>query len=63
MNSQIDTLEEPDPSEDPLTVDLGASAAQVADEIIKLLGTSATVSQGPAAPHIEDATMHWHNSA
>ena len=28
LQSQIDTLEEPDPSEDPLTVDAGAPAAQ-----------------------------------
>jgi ribose 5-phosphate isomerase A len=52
LRSQIDTLEEPDPSEDPLTVDVGASAAQVADEIIRLLGASATVVQGvPAHPN------------
>lgn len=63
LRSQIDTLEEPDSSEDALTVDLDASAAQVANEIIRLLGTSATISQGPAAPHREDATMHWRNSA
>ena len=31
LRSQIDTLEEPDPSEDPLTIDLGGSATQVAD--------------------------------
>jgi ribose 5-phosphate isomerase A len=43
LRSQIDTLEEPDPSEDPLTVDAGAQPAQVADDIIRLLGTSATV--------------------
>ncbi len=49
LRSQIDTLEEPDPSEDPLTVDVGSSAAQIADEIIRLLGTSATISQGAAA--------------
>jgi ribose 5-phosphate isomerase A len=49
LRSQIDTLEEPDPSEDPLTVDLDASAAQVAHEIIRLLGNSATISQGAAA--------------
>ena len=48
LRSQIDTLEEPDPGEDPLTVDLGASAAQVAHEIIRLLGNSATISQGAA---------------
>src|ERR1700730_2046640 len=55
LRSQIDTLEEPDPSEDPLTVDLGASAAQVAHEIIRLLGNSATISQGAAAQHTEGA--------
>ena len=31
LRSQIDTVEEPDPTEDPLTIDLGASAAQVAN--------------------------------
>jgi len=52
LRSQIDTLEEPDPSEDPLTVDVGASAAQIADEIIRLLGASATVVQGvPGHPN------------
>jgi carbohydrate kinase (thermoresistant glucokinase family) len=52
LRSQIDTLEEPDTSEDPLTVDPGAPAAQVADEIIRLLGASATVIQGvPAHPN------------
>ena len=49
LQSQIDTLEEPDPSEDPLTVDAGAPAAHVTDEIIRLLGASATVAQGVSA--------------
>jgi gluconate kinase len=49
LRSQIDTLEEPDPSEDALTVDLGGSATQIAEEIIRLLGRSVTVSQGAAA--------------
>jgi ribose 5-phosphate isomerase A len=49
LQSQIDTLEEPDPSEDPLTVDVGAPAAHVANEIIRLLGASATVVQGVPA--------------
>jgi haloacid dehalogenase-like hydrolase len=49
LRSQIDTLEEPDPSEDPLTVEVGPPAAQVADEIIRLLGASATVVQGVLA--------------
>ena len=52
LRSQIDTLEEPDPSEDPLTVDVGPRAAQVVDEIIRLLGASATVVPGvPAHPN------------
>jgi carbohydrate kinase (thermoresistant glucokinase family) len=49
LQSQIDTLEEPDPSEDPLTVEASAPAEQVAVEIIRLLGASATISQGAAA--------------
>jgi ribose 5-phosphate isomerase A len=63
LRSQIDTLEEPDPSEDPLTVDLGASSAQVAQEIIRLLGNSVTISQCVAAQHTEGAEMLWRNSA
>jgi carbohydrate kinase (thermoresistant glucokinase family) len=63
LRSQIDTLEEPDPSEDPLTVDVGASATQISDEIIRFLGNSATISQGAAAEHTEGATIHWRNSA
>jgi carbohydrate kinase (thermoresistant glucokinase family) len=52
LQSQIDTLEEPGPSEDPLTVDAGAPAAHVPDEIIRLLGASATVVKGvPAHPN------------
>ena len=46
LQSQIDTLEEPEPSEDPLTIDAGPPPAQVADEIIRLLGASETVVQG-----------------
>jgi carbohydrate kinase (thermoresistant glucokinase family) len=46
LRSQIDTLEEPNPSEDPLTVDVGASATHIADEIIRLLGNAATISRG-----------------
>lgn len=49
LQSQIDTLEEPGPDEDPLTVDVGPPADQVADEIIRLLGASATVGQGAVA--------------
>jgi len=43
LQSQIDTLEEPQPDEDPLTVDVGAPAGQVADEIIRMLGASAVI--------------------
>jgi ribose 5-phosphate isomerase A len=37
LRSQIDTLEEPDPSEDPLTVEAAAPPGQIADEIIRRL--------------------------
>ncbi len=47
LQSQIDTLEEPDPSEDALIIDEGLppgrTPAQIAGEIIHLLGASATV--------------------
>lgn len=43
LQSQIDTLEEPTPDEEPLTVDVGPPAEQVADTIIRLLGASALV--------------------
>jgi ribose 5-phosphate isomerase A len=46
LQSQIDTLEEPDPSEDPLIVDIEPPASRIAEEIIRLLGASATV--GPS---------------
>src|SRR5262245_34555160 len=48
LQSQIDALEEPDPDEDPLTVDVEPPASWIAEEIIRLLGASATVSQSPA---------------
>jgi ribose 5-phosphate isomerase A len=43
LQSQIDALEEPGPDEDPLIVDVGSSASEVAAEIIRLLGTSTTL--------------------
>jgi gluconate kinase len=43
LQSQIEALEEPGPDEEPLIVDVGRPAGQVADEIIRLLGASATV--------------------
>jgi gluconate kinase len=45
LQSQFDMLEEPDPGEEPLTVDVGAPADQIAEEIIRLLGTSAAIGQ------------------
>ena len=45
LQSQIDTLEEPLPDEDPLTVDVGPPAEEVAQQIIRLLGTSAAIGQ------------------
>ena len=38
LRSQFDTLEEPGPDENPLTVDIGRSPGQIADEIIRRLG-------------------------
>jgi len=43
LQSQIDTLEEPTADEEPLTVDVGPPAEEVADKIIRLLGASALV--------------------
>jgi ribose 5-phosphate isomerase A len=45
LQSQMNTLEQPGPDEDPLTVDVGPPAGQIAEEIIRLLGASATVGQ------------------
>jgi ribose 5-phosphate isomerase A len=49
LQSQFDTLEEPDPSEDPLTVGVGPSAGPVAEEIIRLLGASAVIVRNVTA--------------
>lgn len=43
LQSQIDALEEPEPAEDALVVDVGPPPGQVAEEIIRLLGASTTV--------------------
>ena len=40
LRSQIDTLEEPGPDEDPLIIDIGPPVDRLADEIIQLLGSS-----------------------
>jgi len=45
LQSQFDTLEEPDPSEEPLTIDVGPPADQIAEEIIRLLCASAALGQ------------------
>ena len=45
VEPQFETLEEPGPDEDPLTVDIGPPSAEIADEIIRLL--SASVAVGP----------------
>jgi hypothetical protein len=50
LQSQFDTLEEPDPGEDPLTIDLGPPAGQVAEEIIRLLGASTAVGRNVMRP-------------
>jgi carbohydrate kinase (thermoresistant glucokinase family) len=41
LQSQLDTLEEPGDDENPLVVDVGPPAAQIAEQIIRLLSTSA----------------------
>jgi ribose 5-phosphate isomerase A len=46
LQSQIDALEEPGPDENPLIVDVSLPASRIADEIIHLLGASATVRPG-----------------
>lgn len=40
LQSQIDTLEEPGPDENPVTVDIGPPADDVAEEIIRRLTTA-----------------------
>jgi hypothetical protein len=54
LSSQIDTLEEPDPSEDPLIIDEAGPSArtpgQLAEEIIRGLCTCAIVTPSAAAP-------------
>jgi carbohydrate kinase (thermoresistant glucokinase family) len=47
LRSQIDTLEEPDPSEDALTVEATAPAGQIAEEIIRRLGAATVIQTAP----------------
>jgi ribose 5-phosphate isomerase A len=44
LQSQFDTLEEPGPDEDPLIIDIGPPAGQLAEEIIRLLGASVAIA-------------------
>jgi ribose 5-phosphate isomerase A len=44
LQTQIDTLEEPDPDEEPLTIDVGPQISEIAAEIIRLLGASSIVA-------------------
>jgi ribose 5-phosphate isomerase A len=46
--SRTDTIEEPDPDEDPKIVDVGPPAAQIVEEIISLL--DALARRGPWSP-------------
>lgn len=50
LQSQIDTLEEPRSEEDPLTVDVGASPGEIADQIIRQLRFTAAVGRGAERP-------------
>jgi ribose 5-phosphate isomerase A len=43
LRSQIDTLEEPGLDEDPLIIDIGPPAGQLAEQIIRLLGASEVI--------------------
>jgi gluconate kinase len=45
LQSQFETLEEPAPAEEPIVVDVGPPADQIAEEIIRLLGSSATLDR------------------
>jgi len=53
LQSQLDTLEEPDPAEDPLTIDLGPPAGKIAEEIIRLLVASAAIGKPVVRLHSE----------
>jgi carbohydrate kinase (thermoresistant glucokinase family) len=49
LRSQIDTLEEPDPSEDPLTIDATKPPDQITEEIIRRFGTATVVQSAPSS--------------
>jgi len=48
LRNQIDTLEEPEPSEDPLTIDAGEPSNRIAEEIIRRLGAATVVQSAPS---------------
>jgi ribose 5-phosphate isomerase A len=48
LRSQLDTLEEPDPSEDPLTIEASAPPDQIAEEIIWRLCAATVVQSAPS---------------
>jgi ribose 5-phosphate isomerase A len=49
LQSQFDTLDEPRPDEEPLTIDLGPPPGQLAEAIIRLLGASTGIGRSPVA--------------
>jgi ribose 5-phosphate isomerase A len=51
LRSQIDTLEEPDPSEDSLTIEASAPPDQIAEEIIRRLCAATVVQNTTAFAH------------
>jgi carbohydrate kinase (thermoresistant glucokinase family) len=50
LQSQIDALEEPGPDEDPLTVDVGPPASDVAEQIIRQLSRERETSSDARNP-------------
>jgi carbohydrate kinase (thermoresistant glucokinase family) len=51
LRSQIDTLEEPDPSEDSLTIEASAPPDQIAEEVIRRLCAATVVQNTTASAH------------
>jgi gluconate kinase len=49
LQSQIDTLEEPSPDEDALTVEIDRPPQDVAQDVIRLLAGSVPVAAGTAS--------------
>jgi ribose 5-phosphate isomerase A len=49
LRSQFDTLEEPGPEEDPLILDIGPPAGQIAELIIRMLRSSAALDMKAAS--------------